>query len=176
MRPFSRFATLCALWAVAAVCAQPLNEARVKAKLAYNMARFTQWPGEAFPTPTAPLLLCLLQRSETLAAAFTELEGLTVGGHPVKVEFHPSKELKECHVVFMHESVSNTRVTSALADLAGSPVLTIGDMARFADRGGMVELVIVNDAIRFDVNLKELRSAQLALSSQVLKLARQVRG
>ena len=44
-----------------------------------------------------------------------------------------------------------------------------------ASHGGMVELVNVNDALRFDVNLKALRGAHLGLSSQVLKLARQVR-
>jgi hypothetical protein len=54
-------------------------------------------------------------------------------------------------------------------------VLTLGAVDGFLSQGGMVELVNVNDALRFDVSLKAVRSAQLALSSQVLKLARQVR-
>jgi hypothetical protein len=39
----------------------------------------------------------------------------------------------------------------------------------------MVELVAVDDAIRFDIHMGALRRARLSLSSQVLKLARQVR-
>ena len=39
----------------------------------------------------------------------------------------------------------------------------------------MVELVDDNDSIRLDVNLRALRASLLDLSSQVLKLARQVR-
>jgi hypothetical protein len=38
----------------------------------------------------------------------------------------------------------------------------------------MIEVVNVNDALRFDVNLAALRAAGLALNSQALKLARQV--
>ena len=55
------------------------------------------------------------------------------------------------------------------------PLLTISDTEGFAARGGMVELVDDNDSIRLDVNLRALRASQLGLSSQVLKLARQVR-
>ena len=39
----------------------------------------------------------------------------------------------------------------------------------------MVEFVPVNDSIRFDINMAAVRQAQLTISSQVLKLARQVR-
>ena len=38
----------------------------------------------------------------------------------------------------------------------------------------MVELVAVNDAIRFDVNLVLLKASGLLMSSQALRLARTV--
>ena len=56
----------------------------------------------------------------------------------------------------------------------GAPALLVGALDGFAQQGGMVELVNVNDALRFDVNLAALRNAHLGLSSQVLKLARQL--
>ena len=58
---------------------------------------------------------------------------------------------------------------------AGEPVLTLGTVDGFIARGGMVEIVNGDDSLRFDVNLKTLRAAQLGVSSQVLRLARQVR-
>ena len=60
-----------------------------------------------------------------------------------------------------------------LAEVANLPVLTIGDGEAFSQRG-IVGLVNVNDAIRFDINLSRMRAAQLNISSQVLKLARRV--
>jgi hypothetical protein len=54
-------------------------------------------------------------------------------------------------------------------------VLTLGAVDGFLARGGMVELVVVDDALRFDVDLHALRDSGLVLSSHALKLARRVR-
>ena len=162
--------TLTALSALA----QAPADARVKAKLTITMARFAQWPATAFATPDDALLVCVANRTDTLSDAFAELEGQTTAGRSVRVVSNPGKDIKACHVLFVHESAE--RVAAAtLSALANTPVLTIGDGEGFAARGGMVELVNVNDTIRFDINLKALRAAQIGMSSQVLKLARQVR-
>lgn len=158
----------------AAPRAQDLNEARVKARLALTLARFTQWPASAFATPQEPLQLCVLHRSEPVGAAFGELAGQTVAGRPVRVLAAPPATLAGCHVLFAHAS-AGAEAERALALAAGLPVLTVGDADGFAGRGGMVELVNLNDAIRLDVDLGTLRAARLELSSRVLQLARRVR-
>jgi YfiR/HmsC-like len=157
--------------------AQSPSDARVKARLALALARFTQWPTSAFNGPDEPLLLCVLNRSDTLALAFDELSGQTVAGRPIRIIHSPDRSFSGCHALFVHESAERRApgVNSVLSSLGSSPVLTIGDAEGFCLRGGMVELVNVNDAMRLDVNLKSLRVAQLSLSSQVLKLARQIR-
>lgn len=157
--------------------AQTPGDARVKARLALALARFTQWPGTSFSGPSDPLVMCVLSRSDSLLDAFAELSSQTVASRPIKLQLAPDKSFTGCHLVFVHESVerSGAAVASSLAALAAMPVLTISDADGFSSRGGMVELVNINDAMRLDVNLKSLRAAQLQLSSQVLKLARQVR-
>lgn len=174
--PFSRrtFIAAALLWQAGRAQAQSPNDARVKARLALSLARFTQWPATSFAAATDPLWLCSLHLNELMAEAFAELGGQTAASRLVKVSNNPEKVPAVCHVLFVHESAGSA-ITAALAAVAASPVLTIGDSEGFAARGGMVELVNVNDAIRLDVNLKALRAAQLGLSSQVLKLARQVR-
>jgi hypothetical protein len=157
--------------------AQSPSDARVKARLALALARFTQWPSTAFAGPTEPLVMCVVSRSDVLAEAFTELAGQTVAGRPIKIVQMPDKSFGGCHVLFLHDAAERSAAASApiLSSLVASPVLTIGDAEGFSSRGGMVELVNINDTMRLDVNLKSLRAAQLSLSSQVLKLARQVR-
>ena len=56
-----------------------------------------------------------------------------------------------------------------------APALTVGDVPGFLAAGGMIELLIDNDSVRFDVNLVALRGQHIRLPAQVLKLARQVR-
>jgi YfiR/HmsC-like len=160
-------------WPAVPALAQAPGDARLKARLALTLARFTQW-SPTFATPADALTICVRHRSEPLAEAFAELGGQAAAGRPVKVTLNPEKLPGSCHVLFIHESSARASA-AALATIADAPILTVSDAEGFAARGGMVELVNVNDAIKLDVNLKALRAAQLGLSSQVLKLARQVR-
>jgi hypothetical protein len=162
------------LWRAGLAPAQAPGDARLKARLTLSLARFTQWSPAAFASPGDPLSVCVLHGSEALAAAFSELAGQTAAGHPVRVLLNPDKLPGACHVLFVHETADRAGA-AALATAAALPILTVGDAEGFAARGGMVELVNVNDAIKLDVNMRALRAAQLGLSSQVLKLARQVR-
>ena len=97
-------------------------------------------------------------------------DDLVVGGEELlaqRIAFFP-----RARVLFLHGST--TAPAAALADAARSGVLTVGDPEGFLATGGMVELVAVNDAIRFDVHLGALKAAGLTLSSQALRLARRV--
>lgn len=171
-----RFLLATALFVLgAAARAQSPADARVKARLALTLARFTQWPAAAFAAPNDPVVMCLMHRDATLAEAFAELTGQTVAGRPVRVVGAAEKAVAGCHVLFVHGSVDRAAAGAIAAAAASTPLLTISDSEGFAARGGMVELVNDNDSIRLDVNLKALRASQLGLSSQVLKLARQVR-
>ncbi len=154
--------------------AQTLNEARVKARLALTLARYTQWPAGSFAPGGDALVLCVAQRSETLALAFGELAGQTVAGRTVRVLTSPPPAAAGCHLLYVQDGAERD-AAALLAAARGAPLLTVGDADGFAARGGMVELVNVNDAMRLDVNLRALRAAQLELSSRVLQLARQVR-
>jgi hypothetical protein len=176
-RPDRRRALALLLAAVAAgggARAQGLNEARVKARLALSLARFTQWPAGTFAAPDEPLGVCVVERSDALATAFRELSDQTVGGHPVRLIAPPPLGMAGCHLLFVHASAGPAG-SAVLEALAGRPVLTVGDADGFVDRRGMVELVNVNDAIRMDVNLASIRSVKLELSSRVLQLARRVK-
>lgn len=167
---FIAAALLAAAWARA----DTAHEAGLKAKLTYNLARFAQWPASTFASPTDPLVICVAHGSAAVAAAFAELEGQLVAGRRIDVVLRPDGAIRPCQVLFVQDS--GDRAGSPWpAYAAGSPALTIGDSEGFVSRGGMVELVNVNDTLRFDVNLRALRGAQIGLSSQVLKLARQVR-
>jgi hypothetical protein len=174
--PYSRRFILSAALVVLGTSARAQSpaDARVKARLALTLARFTQWPAAAFAAPSDPVVMCLMHRDGTLADAFAELANQTVAGRPVRVVGNSEKGMAGCHVVFVHGSVERA-AAGAIAAAAALPLLTIGDGEGFAARGGMVELVNDNDSMRLDVNLKALRASQLGLSSQVLKLARQVR-
>jgi len=165
-------AGVAALWAALCVpvpaCAQAQSEAALKAKLTLSLTRFVQWPGGA---SSDTLRVCLAQRDASIAQAFAEADGQMVNGRRIQVVKAPP--VGGCNVLYVHASAE--RVPELLRAAASGPVLIVGDADGTLNLGGMVEFVPVNDSIRFDINMAAFRQSQLTVSSQVLKLARQVR-
>lgn len=150
------------------------GEAGAKAKFTVTLARFVQWPAGSLAGEASPLRLCVLHNSAAIAAAFARHDGEAVAGHALSIVSNPALHGAGCHVLFVDSSAARAG-SEAIVLAAGTPVLTLGAVDGFLSQGGMVELVNVNDALRFDVNLKTLRSVHLNIGSQALRLARQVR-
>ena len=152
--------------------AQALTEAHVKARVAFNLARFTQWPASAFSSPSAPHHWCVAVRDAALTQALAALRSEVVGGRSILPHVNPLALAGACQVLYV-EGSSEPDATALLSEAAATAVLTIGDGDAFSQRG-VIGLVNVNDSIRFDINLRRMRAAGLAISAQVLKLARRV--
>lgn len=166
--------SLCGLQAIPQAQAQVPAEFTVKARMVLSLARFVQWPA-ADAADGGPLRLCVAARQPEVISAFAGVHGQSLAGRLVQVKTVSAgvADGPACHVLFVHGSVE--RPVDVLAQAGRAATLTVGDAEGFLNRGGMVELMLVNDAIRFDVSLRPMRAAQLVMSSQALRLARQVR-
>lgn len=150
----------------------PSAEAEAKARFVVTLVRFAQWPASP-AAERAAMRLCVVHRSPALAAAFASREGAPVTGRPLELVTGDAVRPAACDVLFIDAS-AGSGASEALVAFAGKPVLTLGTIDGFLSRGGMVELVNVDDTFRFDVALKPMRAAHLGLSSQALKLARRI--
>jgi hypothetical protein len=152
-----------------AAAVDPAVDAAKKARLLLTLTRFAQWPGT--PAPGEPLRLCVAQRSEPVLRSMLALQGQSVNGRAVVVQ--QKAPWDNCHVLYIHASAEGgDALPKSLADNA---TLTVGDAAGFINQGGMVQLLMVNDALHFDVDLGAVHRARLGLSSQAMNLARRVR-
>jgi hypothetical protein len=84
------------------------------------------------------------------------------------------EDLRSCHLLFIGEA-EERRLTPMLRAIANEPVLSVGDLAGFADAGGAIGIVLEEGRIRFDINRLALDQAQLRASSNLLRLARSTR-
>jgi hypothetical protein len=75
-----------------------------------------------------------------------------------------------CRVLFISSS-EQSRLKEILAALDETSVLTVSDMPQFTRRGGMIQFVVEANRVRFEVNLTSAERAGLILSSQLLKVA-----
>lgn len=143
----------------------------VKAGFIYNFAKLAVWP----PTegPAGPLRLCTLGRG-ALGGQLDRLQGRSVGEREIQILERPGAEdWPKCHVIFV-SGEDGERVGAMLRQTAGMPVLTIGDIPDFAQRGGVIELLESDSRVRFNISLVAAQRSRLRLSSQLLKLAGKV--
>jgi hypothetical protein len=61
-----------------------------------------------------------------------------------------------------------------LKNLRGQPVLTVGESENFLSDGGMIQLHLEDDKVRFDINAGLADSSHLKISSRLLLLATSV--
>ncbi len=153
--------------------AQSSPDAVVKAGFVYNFAKFAEWPAGALSD--SQVTLCLVG-GDPMAAVSNLLEGKPLHGRTLTVRRNVrGDEIKGCGIVYLTD-IDERRQNDALRVLRNLPVLTIGDAEGFAEAGGMIGLVASDDRIQFEVNIDVSQRAGLKIHSQLLKLARSVKG
>lgn len=155
--------------------ADGLSEAQIKAAYLYNFAKFVEWPEAAEPV-TADINLCVVGNN-VLDGALQSLDGRKAGERSLKVTPHSSADtsLADCHLLFVGVS-EQQRMVLILKNLGSAPVLTLSDIADFAEKGGGIALLFRDNKVVFEVNLESIRNAGLRLPGQLLNIATHVYG
>lgn len=150
--------------------AEPTDSRSLIAALNYNFAKYADWPGE---DEDESIRLCFF--TDNFQNSFSVLQGKLVFDKPVKVsQLNSVKEASDCHLVYIDRS-ERELLQRLFVYLQGKPILTVSDISGFVDDGGMIEILKVNNKFRFKVNLTQIQASKLKMSSQVLKLAVEVK-
>ena len=164
------------LWALApgvVVTAQQTIEPDVKATFLYNFTRFIEWPEPTTPG-AMPFRICVVADATMEQAIKRTVEGEVVHGRPlVMTHPHTAQEAAGCQILFVGRT-EYQRSGALLAAVRELPVLTVGDSAQFVEHGGAIEFVLVDNRVRFDVNLASAQRANLKVSANLLRVARKV--
>ena len=121
------------------------------------------------------MVLTLATGGTALAADnFKLFQQVKVSEKPAELKRLASfEEAPGCQVVFISNS-EEERLSTILDKLRGSPVLTVSDMKKFIQRGGMVGFIVEKNKVGFNINRTVAESAGLKVSSQLLKLAKTI--
>ncbi|MDD5388352.1 MAG: YfiR family protein [Gallionellaceae bacterium] len=149
-----------------------LEEYEVKAAVIYHLSLFAEWP------PGSPregsFNLCALTENESMAEALSRLGGKTVKGVSLMAwRKRPTSDLSICQMVYLGDMNDAAR-GRVIAQLAGQPVLTIGNGGGAQIPGIMVSLGIAGERVYFDIDLPAVQRGGLRLDAKLLRLARSV--
>ena len=153
--------------------AQSLEEHDVKAAFVLKLLNFVQWPSEA---GGHDLIIGFIGADATSDSLQRQVAGQSVNGRRVVVRrLGLDGDLKACQVVFVGAS-EGKNTQSVLERVRGTSVLTVGESAGFGQHGGIVNLLLNEGRIRFEVNPHAAEQAHLQISSRLLSLATIVTG
>jgi hypothetical protein len=146
----------------------------VKATYLLNFGRFVKWPPAALPA-SAALNICVLGTDPFGAVLDRTLAGEVVDGHKaVARRLTKPDEIAGCHMLFVAAD-RQADVPVILRAVGSTPVLTVSDVPGFSRSGGMIGLVSNNSRVRFEINLDASSRAGLTLSSELARLALNIR-
>ena len=147
------------------------HEYEVKAGELYYLISYTDWPADSLP-PDAPTITVGLLGAVPFADGIKAvLERKIVQGRRLLVKRLASPQAAaQCQVVFIGAS-ERSRLPAIFEALKARPVLTVGEVDGFVQRGGVVNLLAGPDnTVVMQVNRAVAQHARLTLSSQFLKL------
>jgi len=150
------------------------GEYPLKAAFLYKFLNFVEWPASAFERPDSPLLIGVMN-ADALAEAFARIAAeRSSQGHPLTVrKLRAGESAAGLHVLFIGRSAA-AQLAAILAAARSQPLLTVSESSDAFELGSVVDFVVEDGKIRFDVSQRAAERAQLKISSRLLTLARRV--
>lgn len=148
------------------------TEHQIKAAFLFNFAQFVEWPPGAFTNAQAPLCIGVLGNDPFGSSLEETVHDETIRGRKLAIQ-HSRKieDLKNCQMIFISRS-EKSKVDEILAALDSRPVLTVGEIDGFAQRGGAINFYREGKKVRFEINPAVTRRNGLKVSSELLSLGK----
>jgi hypothetical protein len=155
----------------------PYDEYDVKAAFLHKFAMFVEWPTQAFAQAQSPIVIATLGTDPFGSKLDRVMAGKTAQGRPVVVQrfSEPTDAVRSgCHLLFIASSEKG-RVQAVVDSLGNLPIVTVGDVPGYGEKGVMINLIQRGSTLRFEIDRQTAAQAGVKLSSQLLDLAIKVR-
>ena len=155
------------------------KEFQIKAAYLYKFLLFVKWPPSARETPNRTRIAIL--GDSPLTTRFGEVAGKPVGpGDSVLIvrQFDSAEKLLAAKGV-RHQLVfvafrDAEKVAEVLSALRGKGNVTVADHEGFLEGGGMINLLVHRNTVRWEINRKAVAEEGLGLDAQLLRNALRV--
>jgi hypothetical protein len=166
------------------------REYQVKAAFLYNFIQFVDWPKQKTADGNEPIIIGIIGK-DPFGDAFEPIKDKMVKGKKVVIErFKGLEELKEegdkgfqqhpqieairkCHVLFICSSEKKW-LREIVGTTENEGILTVGDVEGFLETGGIVNFIMEDKKVNFEINIITAEKSKLKVSSKLLRLAKKV--
>ncbi len=131
---------------------------------------FVEWPAGAFHDAGTPFVIGILGDDPFGARLDQAVQNHQVQGRPVVIRrFKRVDQVRETQILYIGMNERERR-EQILASLRGTSTLTVSD--GFPPPAGMINFIIEENKVRFEIDSDAAERAGLKVSSKLLKVAR----
>ncbi|MHC4843742.1 MAG: YfiR family protein [Planctomycetota bacterium] len=168
-----------------------VQASKVKAAFIYNFIKFVDWPQEKAADTNKSLTVGVLGVSP-FGNAFDKVKDSQIKGRKVTIKYFEgfgktkgnqqpkdemlqkmAKKLGQCDVLFVCSSEAESFKLVAQI-LETYHVLTVSDAKGFLEAGGIINFVMEEKKVRFEINMASAKRSKLEIRSKLLRLAKRV--
>ena len=167
------------------------REYQIKAAFLYNFIKFVDWPEEKTSDSNEPITIGIIGRDpfgdafepikdkpvkgqKVIVRHFEGLEELKKSGEESKLDKHPQIEaIRKCHMLFICRS-EKQNLEEIIESIKNDSILTIADIQDFLEVNGIINFVMEEKKVSFEVNVTAAKRAKLKIRSQLLRLATRI--
>jgi hypothetical protein len=154
-------------------------EYKVKAAFLFNFLKFVEWPPPQTTDTSTPITIAVLGEDK-FGTAFDEITSRKIKDRSIVikrfVDFNTEEtkaQLPLCQLVFISAN-QQKHIKDIIGLLQKKPVLVVGETAGFLEAGGMVNFIMQEGKVCFEVNQDTAAISELKMASQLMRLAKRV--
>lgn len=148
-------------------------EREVKAAFLYRFIDYVRWPESAFRRPDSPIVIGVVADPAMVPDLQSVVAGRAVRGHPIVVRAVREGDYAGLHMLFIGEQ-ANSRLQRIIRSVEGS-VLVVTEAEDGLSQGSVINFVIAERRVRFEVALGPAAARSLTIGSGLLSVAINVR-
>jgi hypothetical protein len=150
-------------------------EYAVKATYVFKFPPFVTWPAGAFATASSPITFCVVGASPFGEQLERVAAGQKIDDHPITVRHLAAIAVDSgCQVVYVGNGGSQT-LLEAVSVTRTAPILTVTDGVRDVRARGIINFVMEDNRVRFEIDNTMAVAGGLVISSKLLSLAVPIR-
>jgi len=149
----------------------------IKAGFIYNFTRFIKWPPPSkFSASNNGYNICVIGDNPFGSILDRLEEKHRLKEHPLKINLDVSQNNFEgCHILFVSFS-ERFNVEQIVEQTRNLKILTVGDTEGFAERGIDINLLVIQNKVKFEISKQCLDTKGFKVSSELYDLATIVEG
>ncbi len=166
--------SLAANVAVAQIAAESEIARQVMAAYLYKFGSYVVWPDEVFEDSSSPITIGVVDAPELADELRQMVEGRTISGRQVLIrKLKPGDPTEGLNVLFIG-GTDIGRLAHILSDVRTQPILTVTALETGLDQGSVINFVVVDGKLRFEVSAQAAGHNGLNISARLLVAAYKV--